>query len=80
MEEVGFTEPKCYSIYGDLLNGVIALNGNKFYNKEYAKRKGIGFYVRINISSCVVFVRIFVEFRRLNVGIYVGEGGYCGDI
>ena len=45
MEEVGFTEPKCYSIYGDLLNGVIALKGNKFYNKEYAKREGIGFYV-----------------------------------
>ena len=41
---------------------------------------GLPFLVRINVSSCVVFVRIFVEFRRLNVGIYVGEGGYCGDI
>ena len=40
---MGFTEPKCYSIYGDPLNGVIALKGNKFYNKEYAKREGIGF-------------------------------------
>ena len=46
--------PKCYSIYGDPLNGVcispnngqcIALKGNEFYNKEYAKREGIGFYV-----------------------------------
>lgn len=41
---------------------------------------GLPFLVRINVSSCVVFVRIFVEFRRLNVVIYVGEGGYCGDI
>lgn len=40
---------------------------------------GLPFLVRINVSSCVVFVRIFVEFRRLNVGNYVGEGGYCGD-
>ena len=41
---------------------------------------GLPFLVRINVSSCVVFVRIFVEFRRLNVGNYVGEGGYCGNI
>ena len=41
---------------------------------------GLPFLVRINVSSCVAFVRIFVEFRRLNVGIYVGEGGYCDDI
>ena len=66
VEKMGFTEedefdmpavvslPKCYSIYGDPLNGVcispnngqcIALKGNRFYNKEYAKREGIGFYV-----------------------------------
>ena len=51
---------------------------------QYAYRRSttqlLPFLVRINVSSCVVFVRIFVEFRRLNVVIYVGEGGYCGDI
>ena len=57
VEKMGFTEedefdmpavvslPKCYSIYGDPLNGVcispnngqcIALKGNRFYNKEYS--------------------------------------------
>ena len=41
---------------------------------------GLPFLVRINVTSYVAFVRIFVEFRRLNVGNYAGEGGYYGDV
>ena len=48
------SNPKCYAIYGDPINGLcispnngqcLAIPGNKFYKKDAAKKDGISFYV-----------------------------------